>query len=73
LLPKQIKNGLRWRDGTALVVLLGRYGTNPVLLNDNELEMVNQYRSLDARGQETIKANLLFEISQNPKLKKAAM
>jgi transcriptional regulator with XRE-family HTH domain len=47
--------------------ILGRYETNPVILNEDELNIINQYRSLDDRGQETIKANLIFEMLHAPK------
>lgn len=56
--------------------LLGRYEANPVLLSEDEQNVVNQYRTLDNRGKETIKANLAFETSRTPKtdsVKKSAV
>jgi transcriptional regulator with XRE-family HTH domain len=57
--------------------LLGRYASSPVLLNDGEFEVIKQYRLLDKRGQDAIKVNLLFEMSQTHKkaevIKKSAV
>ena len=56
--------------------LLGRYETNPVVLDSDEKEVMNQYRLLDKRGKETIKASLSFEMShmeKNKTTKKSAI
>jgi len=55
--------------------LIGRYNTNPVELNNIELEVVNQFRLLDDRGKDTIRANIAYEITHAPqrKIKKSAM
>ena len=55
--------------GVSVDYLLGRYDTNPVVLSGDELDIVNRYRQLDKRGQETIKANLTFEESHMRKSK----
>jgi len=49
--------------------LLGRCDFNAVALEDEEHEIIKQYRALDQRGQETIKANLAFETSRVPQNK----
>jgi transcriptional regulator with XRE-family HTH domain len=46
--------------------LLGRSDANLVPLNNEETDIINQYRLLDARGREAIKVNLAFERSQIP-------
>jgi len=54
--------------------MLGRRDTNLVPLDDDETEIVNQYRLLDKRGRESIKVNLAFEASQaGGKIKKSAI
>ena len=56
--------------------LLGRCDFNSVVISDEENEIVKQYRLLDKRGRDTIKANLAFEVSQSKKpvdTKKSAM
>ncbi|MCL2083805.1 MAG: helix-turn-helix domain-containing protein [Oscillospiraceae bacterium] len=40
--------------------LLGRYESNPILLSKDETELVDQYRLLDDRGKETVKAGIAF-------------
>jgi transcriptional regulator with XRE-family HTH domain len=53
--------------------LLGRSDINLVPLTYDETKLVNQYRLLDKRGQESIKVNMSFEISHtNKNPKKAA-
>ena len=55
--------------------LLGRYDYNLVQLNEEETQMISQYRLLDRRGQEAIKVNLAFEVSHTStnEIKKPAM
>jgi transcriptional regulator with XRE-family HTH domain len=57
--------------------LLGRYDIKPFLLDDDdEIDVIRNYRTLDRRGKDTIKANLTFEMSQTTKAeisKKSAM
>jgi len=46
--------------------LLGRYDVKPFLLSDDEeIEIIRKYRTLDQRGKNTIKANLDFEMTQS--------
>jgi transcriptional regulator with XRE-family HTH domain len=57
--------------------LLGRYDIKPFLLDDeDEINVIRRYRSLDQRGKDAIKANLIFEqsqISKTIKTKKSAI
>ena len=43
--------------------LLGRYDSNPVLLNDMESIMLHKFRELDERGKKSIQAMIEFEHS----------
>jgi len=52
--------------------LLGRCDSNAVALEHEEHEIIKQYRLLDQRGRETVKANLVFEVSCTLKNKVAA-
>ena len=45
--------------------LLGRYETNPILVNKKETHMINLYRLLDERGKATVEATLNFEYEQS--------
>ena len=49
--------------GVSIDFLLGRYETNPVLLDIEEVEVIDKFRLLDRRGRETVKASLTFEVS----------
>ena len=56
--------------------LLGRYEKNSTILDSDESEVVRQYRLLDKRGKDTIKANIAFEgsqINKNRIIKKPAI
>ena len=44
--------------------LLGRYNSNPVILNDAELNVVDTFRMLDDRGKRSVQATLEHERSQ---------
>ena len=41
--------------------LLGRYDTNPVILNSPELKMIEDFRALDERGKQSVRAVLEHE------------
>lgn len=48
--------------------LLGRYEVNPLVTEAaDEIEVVRDYRLLDERGKENVKATLAFEVSRIPK------
>jgi transcriptional regulator with XRE-family HTH domain len=47
--------------------LFGRYDTNPVVLRDNEISLLNMYRAVDERGQHSIYALAEHEYSHVPK------
>ena len=56
--------------------LLGRYDTNPVILKDNEVSLLNMFRTVDERGQHSIYAIAEHEYSLTPKdknMKKSAI
>ena len=45
--------------------LLGRYETNPILVNKKETHIINLYRLLDERGKATVESTLNFEYEQS--------
>lgn len=54
--------------------LLGRYDTNPLLVNQKEAHLIELYRLLDERGKAGVEAIVNFEYSQsnhNKEIKKA--
>ena len=56
--------------------LLGRQDKLPSFLDDEERNIIDQYRGLDDRGKESVKASLAFECAHAPKpdsIKKSAM
>jgi len=50
--------------------LLGRYETNPILVNKKESYLIELYRLLDERGKVTVEATINFEYEQSSKDKK---
>jgi len=44
--------------------LLGRYETNPMLVNKGETHLIKLYRLLDERGKATVESTLDFEYKQ---------
>jgi len=56
--------------------LLGHCAVNAIPLSREETDVIHQYRLLDSRGRDAIKANLAFELSHTVKqeyAKKPAM
>jgi transcriptional regulator with XRE-family HTH domain len=54
--------------------LLGRYSTNPVILKNDEILLVDMYRAADERGQRSIHLVAEYECSQSREgVKKSAM
>jgi len=45
--------------------LLGRYETNPMLVNKNETHLIDLYRLLDERGKAAVESTLNFEYEQS--------
>jgi len=45
--------------------ILGRYDTNPILLNDEEIDLIEKFRALDERGRKSIIALAVHEYKQD--------